>query len=373
MPRTLPPLSALRPLLLVMLVGTTACAGNKASDTGGSDGADGGSDVKDLDGDGFPAGEDCDDRNAARYPGAPEYCNNADDDCDGVVDNNIADMPVWYADIDRDGYGDADEATQVQACTAPYRMIAQGGDCDDGASVSHPGALELCDDRDNDCDGDVDEGTPSNAMQWYYDEDGDGDGAGRPFATSCDAPHEGATTRWGDCDDLDGNIHPSAAEDLTDGIDNNCDGWLDLVGRWTSNIRAGIAENADEPDVFDCYYEWNGSGEFLNADELCRDCEFGFETTWTLDEDATTLSEGRCEDGGTLSYTMAFSPEYYDGSGALLYSFSYGYYGYTYVYWQPFAAATYEDGVLTYSSGYKNAYSDGDYSSAYQYGTGHVY
>jgi hypothetical protein len=64
----------------------------------------------------------------------PEVCNGIDDDCDGVI-------PADEADLDGDGY-----------------RVCQG-DCDDTRASVHPGAPEICDDLDNDCDGGIDNGT----------------------------------------------------------------------------------------------------------------------------------------------------------------------------------------------------------------------
>ncbi|MBI4160964.1 MAG: pre-peptidase C-terminal domain-containing protein, partial [Acidobacteria bacterium] len=114
----------------------------------------------DQDGDGYDISVDCDDQNPEVHPAAPESCNGADDDCDGLIDENF--------DQDADG---------VTICE---------GDCDDNDTLNFPGNPEICDGRDNDCDGVVDEG---------FDADGDG-------ATLC----------GGDCDDADPAIHSGAAE-----------------------------------------------------------------------------------------------------------------------------------------------------------------
>lgn len=79
------------------------------------------------------------------------------------------------------------------------------GDCNDFDSSVHPGGseLDLQDNKDNDCDGKVDEGTT------LYDDDGDG--------SAEDA---------GDCDDENPVVFPGAVEEM-DGIDNNCNGSID--------------------------------------------------------------------------------------------------------------------------------------------------
>jgi len=95
-------------------------------------------------------GGDCEDGDAAVNPAATEVCNGIDDDCDGTVDLGAADAGTWYADADGDGYSAGLGA--VQACTAPAGSVELVGDCDDTDSQVHPGAVEGCDGRDDDCD-----------------------------------------------------------------------------------------------------------------------------------------------------------------------------------------------------------------------------
>ncbi|MFH1468423.1 MAG: MopE-related protein [Pseudomonadota bacterium] len=109
-------------------------------DTGSPDDTD--SPQVDADGDGYLAGDDCDDENDAIHPGADERCNGVDDDCDGVVDEDDAvDAATWYTDADADGFGDP--AHPVGACTAPAGTSADGTDCDDEDAAIHPGATDL--------------------------------------------------------------------------------------------------------------------------------------------------------------------------------------------------------------------------------------
>lgn len=100
---------------------------------------------------GFVADDtDCDDTEPSVFPGAPESCNERDDDCDGVADEGV--VPSWYADEDADGWG-ADSAV-VDGCAGPEGYTASAGDCDDLDPGVSPGALELCEnEKDDDCDG----------------------------------------------------------------------------------------------------------------------------------------------------------------------------------------------------------------------------
>ena len=97
---------------------------------------------------------DCDDTEAASYPGNAEVCDTVDNDCDGSADNSAVDADTWYADDDADGYGDV--ATSVLSCDMPFGYVADLTDCDDTDAAVNPAATDDCDSVDNDCDGTVD-------------------------------------------------------------------------------------------------------------------------------------------------------------------------------------------------------------------------
>jgi hypothetical protein len=185
-------------LLLLMACGD---APSKPTDTG--------TEATDADGDGTPAGEDCADGDADIHPGADERCNGLDDDCDGEIDEDATDAARWYPDRDADGFGD--DASPLMACQAPSGAIAQGGDCDDTTANVHPERDELCNGRDDDCDGDTDEPGASDETLWFPDSDGDGFGDPATPATACAAP-TGHVLDSTDCDDTRAEAYPGAAE-----------------------------------------------------------------------------------------------------------------------------------------------------------------
>ncbi|MBD3299103.1 MAG: hypothetical protein GF341_10640 [candidate division Zixibacteria bacterium] len=124
-------------------------------------------DQTDADTDGAGAGCDCNDADPDIYPGASEFCNGVDDDCDDVIDNNPVDGFTYYADADDDGYGDAQVTTL--ACSTPAGFVANSNDCNDGDPDVNPDVTEICDGIDNDCDQTVDGLCP---WQADFDEDG---------------------------------------------------------------------------------------------------------------------------------------------------------------------------------------------------------
>ena len=96
---------------------------------------------------------DCDDGDAEVAPGVDELCDGVDQDCDGLIDEDALDASSWYLDADGDGHG---TSATVQACELPEGYAELDDDCDDGEAAIHPGAEELCNEVDDDCDGAVD-------------------------------------------------------------------------------------------------------------------------------------------------------------------------------------------------------------------------
>ena len=167
-------------------------------------------------------GGDCSDRSAARFPGAVETCDGLDNDCNGAVDDNVADMTAWFTDADGDGYGDASQ--MVRSCEQPDSTVTNGLDCSDQAGDIYPGANEVCDGLDNDCSGLVDDNA-IDAAQWFLDTDSDGYGQSAQMVWSCTQP-PGTVSAGLDCLDNDAASHPGATE-VCDGVDNDCSGLVD--------------------------------------------------------------------------------------------------------------------------------------------------
>ena len=140
----------------------------------------------------------------------------------------------YYLDQDADGYGTSDPAYLViRDCALPMGYASVSGDCDDFRASVHPGAPELCDGVDNNCDGRIDE----NLTNQIYCEDKDGDGHGVPSGAmqmGC-APSSGFGDCGGDCSDTDPTVYPGAPE-LCDRLDNNCDGRVDEGARVTCGL-----------------------------------------------------------------------------------------------------------------------------------------
>lgn len=188
--------------------------------------------------------------------------------------NVIVNIVEWIFDNDSDGYY---SGSPVISCTSPgngyiIKTNQQAGDCNDGNADIKPGALELCDGIDNNCNGLIDEGVKTTFFK-----DADLDGFGNPAVTTqaCSIPAGyvtnntdcndanaalNPTTVWirdvdadgyytgtqvvscttpgssyqirstqlaGDCSDNNASVNPAAVEVCGNGIDDNCNGTVD--------------------------------------------------------------------------------------------------------------------------------------------------
>ncbi|MEE2752114.1 MAG: MopE-related protein [Myxococcota bacterium] len=310
---------------------------------------------------------DCDDLDASSYPGGTETCDGADNDCNGTVDDDPVDPSLFFADADGDGYGDP--ATQVAACELPSGYVANGDDCDDAdaqstqvasdvdcdgsptdedcdddAPLIYPDAPELCDDIDNDCDGEVDEGLykvqhyewddgPDGTADWitdyHYDADGnqvlvevdnDGDGV-VDFTISYTWNADGQMAGAGQDLDMDG-IDDYVYEYYYDADGNQIrvkeviDGVTSQVEDFTYDVNGNMTEHAYDSDgdgvadqrwsyTYDALgnqlmEEYDSDGNYL-ADEI---------TTWSYDADGNVLEEATDSDAdgvadSIVSYTYS--------------------------------------------------------------------
>ncbi|NMO14487.1 hypothetical protein HPC49_32585 [Pyxidicoccus fallax] len=264
----------------------------------------------DGDKDGYVAtrsgGTDCDDGDADVHPGATERCNQEDDNCNGQADQQelsleqsctnaqscsgtrrcgdngqvVCDVPngtVGYPDADRDGHGDKKAPAESFCNGVPAGYVAgPATDCDDSSANVRPGAVERCNDVDDNCDGNVNEGIPApgtpcmgefqcsgqyacdtvsgNAVcnttqqpsNWMLDEDGDGYGGGT-VTRSCVSPGAGYITQAGDCREGNPFTYPGAPE-ICDAEDNNCDDQVEATSvcsdpRWVAQTVSAITFN----------------------------------------------------------------------------------------------------------------------------------
>lgn len=263
--------------------------------------------------------DDCDDTNAAVYPGAVEACDNLDGNCNGEADEGVVvptwypdgdgdgwgtdagvtvcEQPVgyvaqggdcddsdndvnpglvWYSDADGDGYGDL--ATAVNACEAPGGRIADGTDCDDSRADVSPGAQEVCDagNVDEDCDGSADDADPTATGQplWYADADGDGLGTVFDTTEACDEP-AGFVGGRADCDDA--NVDATASADCR---------WVEVSAG--DDLSCGLRQNG----AVQCWGA-NGSGQAEAPDDAMVSISAGWEFACGVRADASLICWGR--------------------------------------------------------------------------------
>jgi hypothetical protein len=120
-------------------------------------------------------------------------------------------------------------------------------DCDDAAAGRFPGAVELCNGQDDDCDGTTDVGA-ADAPTWHPDSDRDGFGSSSVSLRACAAP-AGHIADGSDCEDSDAAAHPGAL-DICDGADDDCDGFdnpSDTCGAlvWVADRWDGVLRGVD--------------------------------------------------------------------------------------------------------------------------------
>jgi hypothetical protein len=175
-------------------------------------------------------------------------------------------------------------------------------DCDDGDPDIHPNATERCDGVDNDCDGAVDDGVSAT---YYVDDDGDGYGETEEQVCSGESL-DGYADNGSDCDDDDADVHPGAADDTRDGVDEDCDGTIDedagssrslsASATWTSAGVTLVVENATARS-FDFGMAETGAGAPGWYGESCIDGD----EPWGYDDYGYDVCHRVSASGGTLT------------------------------------------------------------------------
>ena len=228
----------------------------------------------DNDMDGFTADVDCNDENHNVFPGAIEYCDGLDNNCNNLIDDLAVDRGRWYWDYDGDGFGDQN-GQQILTCpnNIPAQAVSNNDDCNDSDENIHPNAVETCNRRDDNCDQEVDN-DPIDPTPLYEDNDGDGFGVG-PIVVlgTCEFgnPPEGYAFVDGDCNDEDGFFR-------TIEEDQDCDGSL-------AEMYGGDDCDDNDPNLGSRAFDADCDGTWVNLD--CND----------QDSNSTTKAEDADCDG----------------------------------------------------------------------------
>jgi hypothetical protein len=229
--------------------------------------------IPDTDNDGFHVGVDCNPNDQAVNPWAPETCNYADDDCDGLID-------------------EGNPTTQVGACGGAIEGCEPG----EWVCVHDPKtftvqelcvssgfqAVEICNGLDDDCDGEIDES--------YFD-----------LGIVCDGPDEDLCENgWTVCN-AEGDGVECGGENLVnvveicDGADNDCDDFIDEglsyegepLGGFCDGVGACGSGIVSCTDIGQLTCSTNPDGAFSQATpELCdaidNDCNGSTDESFSI-------------------------------------------------------------------------------------------
>ena len=266
--------------------------------------------VPDVDGDGFNRNSDCNDDDASINPDADEVCDDVDTNCDGSTTLGAVDASTWYTDADDDSRGDPNNT--VVACTSPAGTVADNTDCDDTNAEVKPGATELCNAIDDDCDTVIDEDDAADASDWWEDSDNDTYGNPDTMQTACEVP-DGFVDNDLDCNDTDGGLNPLT----TWYADTDADGFGDPSaasepqctkpsGYVRDNTDCNDGEETLNPDAI-WFADGDGDG-FGNAADTLTQCE---------QPDGYVTNAGDCDDtdASVPSDLTFFADEDGDGFG----------------------------------------------------------
>jgi cysteine-rich repeat protein len=230
---------------------------------------------------------DCNDTDAQLRPGAPEVCDGEDNDCDGAEDEGV--LLMFFLDVDGDAHGNA--SSSITGCSMPAGYVAVGDDCDDANPDRFPGNVEECDDREEDCDGVVDDG-------------GNGCGGVCALEYPPGMPCDGADTDVCEddtaaCAGLNDSTCSAGANnvEVCDGDDDDCDGTIDEGSAngcgGACSLTATLGAPCDGPDSDMCSDDMIVCSG-LNA-AVCATGDDDVETCNTGDDDCDGLiNEGAC-------------------------------------------------------------------------------
>jgi hypothetical protein len=185
---------------------------------------------------------------------------------------------TYYIDSDNDGYGNSSTATS--SCSPLQGYVLQGGDCNDNNANRNPGLPEICNNIDDNCNNQIDDGL--TFLNYYIDTDADGFGAGNS-TFACASPGINYVTNNTDCNNTNALINPSRTE-ICNSIDDNCNTLIDdgLVfnnyyldadadGYYTSLVNACVSPGPNytliQGVLGDC--NDNNSNVHIGAIEIC--------------------------------------------------------------------------------------------------------
>ncbi|MBL6975069.1 MAG: thrombospondin type 3 repeat-containing protein [Deltaproteobacteria bacterium] len=202
---------------------------------------------------------DCDDEAPEVHPTAEEFCaNEVDDDCDNETDEaGCSGCITYYLDVDGDTWGVEGDSQCMSEATGNYRAT-KTGDCKDDNPEINPGATEVCNSADDDCNQQIDEEGAGGCTEYFKDADMDTWGITGDSRCLCATEASYTTTTSGDCDDGNGNIHPGGQEICND-LDDDCDWIVDEEGATgCGNLRYDYDQDGFGVEDIKCLCESKG-------------------------------------------------------------------------------------------------------------------